>query len=186
MTADRAARADARANRARIVAAARALYAEAGPEVSFNAIAQRAGVGNATLYRHFNSQEELRDAVYLARIHEAETLLTDLAALGDPAVELRRYLGWVLETADLSLVGLEMAPRPRSASVERAAMRLVSLLDAMVERARAAGVLHPRIERNDVLVAAAALVHVARHDLVPRARAVAFREVLLRGLGPHA
>jgi AcrR family transcriptional regulator len=47
-------------NRDRIVAAAAALFAERGvAEVSMNAIAQRAGVGPGTLYRHFRDKAAL-------------------------------------------------------------------------------------------------------------------------------
>lgn len=52
-------RADARANRAAILDAARELYALRGPEVPFSAIAERAGVGTGTLYRHFPTQQDL-------------------------------------------------------------------------------------------------------------------------------
>ena len=48
-------RADARRNRARVVDAARAAFAEEGFEVPLDVIAQRAGVGAGTVYRHFPS-----------------------------------------------------------------------------------------------------------------------------------
>lgn len=52
-------RADARANRSAIIAAARELYATHGPEVTFSAIAEHAGVGSGTLYRHFPTRNDL-------------------------------------------------------------------------------------------------------------------------------
>lgn len=183
MTRDRTVRADARANRQRIVEAAAMLYAEVGPDVSFNAIAQRAGIGNATLYRHFASHDELRQAVYLARVHESAVLLTELAATGDPATELCRYLTWTFETADLSLIGLGMAHGVRSAEVEEEVARVKGLFEDLVRRAHAAGVLREGLSGTDVLVAAAALIHVARHEEVSGERGGTFLEVVLRGLG---
>ncbi|MGO4431488.1 TetR/AcrR family transcriptional regulator, partial [Streptomyces sp. MCAF7] len=50
---------DALRNRERIVAAAREVLVEQGAEVSLDEIARRAGVGNATLYRHFADRGEL-------------------------------------------------------------------------------------------------------------------------------
>lgn len=182
MTGDRTVRADARANRERIVEAARALYAEEGPEVSFNAVAHRAGIGNATLYRHFGSHEELREAVYLARLREACDLVVELAALDDPAVELRRYLTWLFETADLSLLGLGLVRGSVSARVRSEAARLRDLIDDLVLRAHREAVLRPEVGRDDLLVAATALVHIARHSEIPEARGTAFLEVVLRGL----
>ncbi|MCE1177958.1 MAG: TetR/AcrR family transcriptional regulator [Micrococcales bacterium] len=52
-------RADAQAKREAIIAAAQELVAERGAEVPFNQIAARAGVGIATLYRHFPTRDDL-------------------------------------------------------------------------------------------------------------------------------
>lgn len=159
------------------------MYAEEGTDVSFNAIAQRAGIGNATLYRHFSTHEELRDAVYRLRLHETSELLDELAALDDPAAEIRRYLRWIFETADLSLIGLVAEPAALSVEARANAVELRDRLGDLVERAHRAGAVRAGIERGDVLVAATALVHVARHSEIPRARGEAFLETVLRGLG---
>ncbi|WP_436770749.1 TetR/AcrR family transcriptional regulator [Yinghuangia sp. YIM S09857] len=72
-------RADARMNRERIVAAAREVFAEDGPEASLNEIARRAGVGPGTLYRHFPNRRALAAAVVVERVEvlvaHAERLL---------------------------------------------------------------------------------------------------------------
>jgi AcrR family transcriptional regulator len=57
-------RSDARRNRALLIAAARDLYAERGVDAPLDDIARRAGVGNATLYRHFSDRTELIEAVF--------------------------------------------------------------------------------------------------------------------------
>ncbi|WGL51071.1 helix-turn-helix domain containing protein [Nocardioides sp. BP30] len=183
MSPERTVRADARANRERIVEAAASLYAEEGLDVSFNAIAQRAGVGSATLYRHFPHHDELRQAVYLARVHESTVLLSELASSGDPATELCRYLTWTFHTADLSLIGLGMTPGTGSAELQEEARRVKQLLDELIGRAHAAGVLSEGLGRGDVLVAAAALVQVARNEELPSERKETFLGVVLRGLG---
>src|SRR5829696_6933448 len=71
-------RADAERNRRRIVAAAQAVFAESGLDAPLEAIAQRAGVGIATLYRRFPTREDLvaasfapKMAEYTAAIEEA-------------------------------------------------------------------------------------------------------------------
>jgi len=64
-TRSRARRADAERNREKIVAAARAAFADGGGEVSMAAVARRAGVGMATLYRNFPSRQALLMAVYV-------------------------------------------------------------------------------------------------------------------------
>src|SRR6516225_5764208 len=79
---DRRLRADAARNAERIVAAARTVYADVGPDASPDAIARRAGVGERTLYRRFptkadllraalqNVAEDLTPAIEKARVEE--------------------------------------------------------------------------------------------------------------------
>jgi AcrR family transcriptional regulator len=57
-------RADAVRNRDKILAAARASFAEAEGEVSMAEISRRAGVGMATLYRNFPDRRELLEALF--------------------------------------------------------------------------------------------------------------------------
>ncbi|MBD0839054.1 TetR/AcrR family transcriptional regulator [Streptomyces sp. TRM68416] len=57
-------RADAERNRGKILAAARAAFAEPGAPASMAEISRRAGVGMATLYRNFPSRRELLEALY--------------------------------------------------------------------------------------------------------------------------
>jgi AcrR family transcriptional regulator len=51
-------------NRDKILAAARALFSEAGGEVSMAEISRRAGVGMATLYRNFPDRRQLLEALF--------------------------------------------------------------------------------------------------------------------------
>jgi len=63
-------RADAARNADAILAAAKHLFAERGPDVPFDEVARRAGVGNATLYRHFPTRSDLLVAVYGDQVAE--------------------------------------------------------------------------------------------------------------------
>src|SRR3954465_3498301 len=78
----RAMRADARRNYERLVAVARDVFAEQGPEAPLDEIARRAGVGAGTLSRHFPGRDPLIEAVYRADIAElsgqAHQLLAEL------------------------------------------------------------------------------------------------------------
>lgn len=57
--------------REQIIAAARAVFADAGPAgMSVRAVAERAGVGASTLRHYFPTQRELRDAVFVAAFDE--------------------------------------------------------------------------------------------------------------------
>jgi len=62
-------RADAAHNRAKIVTAARAAFADPEADVSMAEIARRAGVGMATLYRNFPSRQELLEALFMDEVN---------------------------------------------------------------------------------------------------------------------
>src|SRR5215213_7849415 len=78
----RALRADAERNRERILAAARDVFAERGLDAPLEAIAQRSGVGQATLYRRFPTRQDLLAAAFGPKL-AAYTEATE-RALKDP------------------------------------------------------------------------------------------------------
>ncbi|WP_434423092.1 TetR/AcrR family transcriptional regulator [Nannocystis pusilla] len=84
-------RADGQRNRERIVAAAAELVARDGAQASLEEVAQRAGVGSATLHRHFASRQALLEAVFRAGVAQ---LCERAAALPgeDPSAELAAWL----------------------------------------------------------------------------------------------
>ncbi|MFH8446567.1 TetR/AcrR family transcriptional regulator [Streptomyces sp. NPDC018026] len=57
-------RRDARRNRELLLEAAHEVFTEQGLDAALDVIARRAGVGNATLYRHFPTRAALVDAVF--------------------------------------------------------------------------------------------------------------------------
>src|SRR4051794_16351982 len=75
-------RADAARNAGRLLAAARQLIEERGPDVPIDDIARRAGLGNATLYRHYPTRSDLLAAVYADEVAELCRRGTEL--LDDP------------------------------------------------------------------------------------------------------
>jgi AcrR family transcriptional regulator len=92
-------RADAQRNRDHLVAVARDAFAapDAGPAVTLDAIAKRAGVGIGTLYRHFPTREALVEAVYRSELDEvcdAAPRLLDTEATAADALH-----AWILRYA---------------------------------------------------------------------------------------
>jgi AcrR family transcriptional regulator len=85
-------RADAARNRELIIAAAAAVFAERGLEAATAEIAQRAGVGEATLFRRFPTKDDLIDAVIATRMEEVSALADDAAGHPDPAASLERFM----------------------------------------------------------------------------------------------
>jgi AcrR family transcriptional regulator len=62
-------RADAARNRDKILAAARAAFAQPDADVSMAEVSRRAGVGMATLYRNFPGRRELLEALYTDEVN---------------------------------------------------------------------------------------------------------------------
>jgi AcrR family transcriptional regulator len=90
ITSERRERKDAQRNLERVLRAARELFAERGPDVRMEEVAQRAGVGVGTIYRRFRSKEELFAAVSQAACADAHDSLQAAAhAVCDPAGKLR-------------------------------------------------------------------------------------------------
>jgi AcrR family transcriptional regulator len=81
---DRPAREDAIRNQRQLLLAARDAVAEDGPGVSVREIADRAGVGVTTLYRHFGGKDALIDAVSVNRWATMTRLARSGAVAGAP------------------------------------------------------------------------------------------------------
>ncbi|MEU9162573.1 TetR/AcrR family transcriptional regulator [Streptomyces sp. NPDC048424] len=81
-------RADAVRNRERILTAAREVFVEFGSAAPFDEVARRAGIGNATLYRHFPDRPTLVRQVVLFVMDRvtasAETSLAEESLSGEP------------------------------------------------------------------------------------------------------
>src|SRR5579864_59592 len=90
-------RADARANHDKLVASARALFTDKGTSAPLEDIAEHAGVGIGTLYRHFPTRQALLEAVYVGEVEAIARAADDLSGEAPwDALEqwLRQYAGF--------------------------------------------------------------------------------------------
>jgi AcrR family transcriptional regulator len=100
-------RADALRNYERVLAAAKEVFGELGVTAPLDEIARRAGVGNATMYRHFPSRRELVIAVYAGEVTALGELGRSLLSDSPPAdalfTWLRAFISHVATKRDLPL-----------------------------------------------------------------------------------
>jgi len=89
----RARRSDAQRNYELLLAAARAVFAERGADAPLDDIARRAGIGNATMYRHFPTRRDLLVAVYADEVTTLCDLGESLLDTHAPADALFAWLG---------------------------------------------------------------------------------------------
>ncbi|MBM2620302.1 TetR/AcrR family transcriptional regulator [Actinoplanes sp. LDG1-06] len=150
-------RGDAQDNRDRIVAAARGLYAERGPEVSMPSIARRAGVGVATVYRRFPTKEALLAEAFTAEFRVCAATVDDALADPDP------WRGFCLFLEKVCLMHTENrafgAAFTGGLSAERT--RAVDGFAELVRRAQAAGTLRPDFVPGDLAVIVLAVGGIA-------------------------
>jgi AcrR family transcriptional regulator len=151
----RARRADARHNRELLIAAARATFAEAGPDASLNEIARRAGVGPGTLYRHFPNRHALLTAVLRSRVEtlcaHAERLVTSAQA-PDPDDALAEWTAAFLAHArdNQGLGGALMMEGPDSLGIDCHRM-IREAATSVLDRAQRAGTARPDLTADDLL-----------------------------------
>lgn len=91
----RAPRRDALRNDAIVINAARAVFAEQGPQASMEAIASRAGLGVGTIYRRFAGKDALLDAIARLFVEELDQAAATALEDPDPAAGLEWFLDFV-------------------------------------------------------------------------------------------
>ena len=148
-------RSDARDNRERILAVARAAFAVGGLDVPLREIARRAEVGAATVYRHFATKEALLAEVFADQMESCAEIVRRGLAAEDP------WRGLCLVVEELMAVhaldkGFARAftsrmTEPAEFAAERD--RTLTSLRKLVQQAKAAGSLREDFVLEDINLA---------------------------------
>jgi AcrR family transcriptional regulator len=162
-------RADAARNRAAIVAVARDVFAEQGLEAPLEAIAARAGVGIATLYRRFPTREKLVAAALTEKVAEYAAAAEQALADADPWAGFAGFVQRIceLQACDRGLSDLLSMTLSADEHVEELRRMANHRVITLIERAKAAGGLREDFVGEDLmllLIATAAVMHVTRPD----------------------
>ncbi|MEV4565444.1 helix-turn-helix domain-containing protein [Nonomuraea sp. NPDC049419] len=148
-----AARADARRNRETVLRTAMCVFAEEGLGVSLGRIAQRAGVGAGTVYRHFPSKDILVEAVLAEHLESLVGAADRWAARAVPGEAL---FGFLLEVIDTSAGRLPVCEAittdgswPR-AVLGAAEQRFHGALERLLRDAQQAGAVRADVRVDDL------------------------------------
>ena len=160
-------RADAERNRERILEVAKEVFARDGAAASLDDIARQSGIGNATLYRHFPTRDDLIEAVYHSEVEKLAAAEQRFAATMPPLEALR---AWMLLFIDH--VAGKMLIIPAMNTVAGGSVRLVegsrslihSAFLASVDRAIASGDLRAETEPDDFIRALIGVFHTTAHQ----------------------
>src|SRR5581483_4709230 len=133
-------RLDARRNRSRIVRAARLSFAERGLGIAVHLIADRAGVGMGTLYRHFPSKQSLIDAALAQRLDELQPSIDGALSAADPWDGFAELL-LAMVAAQVQDRGFSqmLGPGGTGAISDQLRVRLLRPLERLMLQAQAAG-----------------------------------------------
>lgn len=162
-------RADAARNRAAIIEAARAVFAEQGVDAPLDEIARRAGTGNATLYRRFPTRGDLVAAVFAEAMAEHLRAVEAGLADDDPWRGFASYIVAVgaMQARDRGIADLVTMDVSAAPEIEELRLRAFTGLVRLVERANGAGVLRADFTTQDVV-----LLVMANAGLVERAHGI--------------
>jgi AcrR family transcriptional regulator len=169
----RPARADAQRNIDNLLRTAMAVFADSGVDAPVREIAEKAGVGIGTLYRHFPQRADLIAAVFRREIDACADAAAALAAEHRPfeavAAWLQRYAGFIAAKRGLAKA-LHSGDPAYDALPAYFDQRLRPTLRALLKSAAAAGEVRADIDADDILGAVASLCMSASNAGPERAR----------------
>ncbi|WP_255955347.1 TetR/AcrR family transcriptional regulator [Streptomyces odontomachi] len=157
-------RADARRNREAVLDAAGALFAQRGDAVQIDEIAERAGLGVGTLYRHFADKQALLAAIIGRRLEAMTTLARTAEESPDPWTAFETLLHGYLESAqaDAAFRFALLGPNePKWSDIAAAKTDLSTITERIVQRAVDAGRLRADFRADDfVLITRGAMANM--------------------------
>jgi AcrR family transcriptional regulator len=180
----RALRADAHRNRDQLLAVASRVFVSGDTEPSMRAIAREAGVGIATLYRHFPTRESLVEAVYRDQVAGLTAAARELLDQLPPPTALRRWMDlfgdWIAAKNGMLDTLLAMI---ESGTISHAETRteLLTAIDEILDAGRATGELRVDVTAEDIAAGLIGIFTVA-HPHEDDGRASRLLDILLDGL----
>jgi AcrR family transcriptional regulator len=145
-------RADARRNREKVLAAARAVFADQGVDAQMDDVARRADVGVGTVYRHFPTKEALLNALSDEVFAVVAVYVRTLLTLDDPWEAFTRAMWFGAEktAGDRAFTEILAAARrfpPRTCPGKE---DLLVTTGELMDRCKAAGVMRKDAMVDDV------------------------------------
>lgn len=153
-------RADAQRNLDALLAAAMAVFTEFGVDAPVREIAERAGVGVGTVYRHFPQRSDLIVAVFRREVDACADAAAILASEREPgdalAAWMQRYVEFISAKRGLA-AALHSGDPAYNALPAYFEARLQPALQRLLDAAAAAGEIRGGVDADDLLGAVARL-----------------------------
>jgi AcrR family transcriptional regulator len=149
-------RADAQRKMTSLLHAAMEVFAKSGVDAPVREIAEKAGVGLGTVYRHFPQRSDLIVAVFQTQVDACADAAFEIAEKYEPGEALAR---WMQRYVDFFATKRGLAAALHSGDPAYTALpvyfrkRLLPALKALLDSAVAAGIVRPGIDAGDLLMA---------------------------------
>ena len=183
----RARRVDARANRGRILDIAETVFGRGGASASTEEVARLAGVGIATVFRHFPTKAALVEAVLVRRFEHLREHAEELLRTEDAGPALFDFFSYLVADAATKIAigeALHDLTGDTDGDAAQASLGLRRAFGALLRRAQQAGAVRDDAELPEVyglLVATSRAAAQAHLDEEVRARMLA---IVFDGLAP--
>jgi AcrR family transcriptional regulator len=184
----RAQRVDARTNRGRILDVAEEVFGKGGESASTEEVARLAGVGIATVFRHFPTKAALLEAVLVRRFDRLREQAEALLNATDPGKAFLDFFSHLVADAATKIAIAEAlleAGGDSDGDAAQASNGLRRAVGALLQHAQQAGAIRDDVELPEVyalLVGTSRAVAHAYLDEEVTARVLA---IVFDGLAPH-
>jgi AcrR family transcriptional regulator len=178
-------RADAVKNRQRILEAAEATFAAEGLAVPIDRVAERAGVGVGTLYRHFPTKEALFEAIVMTRLEDLVAAAQSAADAEDPTEALfafLRHFGCEAEAKHDLFDAMGAAGFDIKSQCAATVEELKRAVDRLVERAKAAGTIRTDVGAEEIIGLIMGACQAARQSGYDQAASQRMIDIVCNGL----
>lgn len=185
-------RADARANRARILDVAEEVFGKGGQSASTEEVARLAGVGIATVFRHFPTKAALLEAVLARRFDRLREQAEALLNAADPGKAFTGFFRYLVADAPTK-IGIAEALLDSGGDgggdgggeAARASNELRRAFGALLQRAQQAGVIRDDAELSEVYALLAAVSRAAAHQHLGKEVTARMLTIVFDGLAPR-
>jgi AcrR family transcriptional regulator len=147
-------RADATRNRARVLQAAREVFARDGYDATLHDIARHAEVGVGTVYRHFRNRDEILDELFDESMARLERVGEEALSCADPWDGLVQFIERSAEMmrGDRGLWTLAIGGRSKARHLERGRLHYWRTVPELLTRAKTEGTLRDDLATEDLSV----------------------------------
>ncbi|MFE6717102.1 TetR/AcrR family transcriptional regulator [Streptomyces albidoflavus] len=191
-------RSDAERNYRRILTVAEAEIAELGAAASIERVARTAGLGSATVRRHFPTRQALLEAVFAERAQALQARAAELTGESDSRAAL---LAWLRDFTDYAVsargfadvlayeppaeAGEEANGEAAAESASSCGTTLEAALAPLLSRAQRDGAARPEASCHDLVTAVAGIALATEQHRDPAGQAARLLDLFVEGLSPR-